>query len=503
MLDIILFRAEKGGNPELLRESQRRRYANVNLIDEIIEIDKIWREKAFISENCSKEISKISKEIGTLMKAKKTEGVDELKVKIAEIQNRQAALKTEADELLKQRDFKLTLIGNIVHESVPVSNNEENNIVNVTWGNPRTDRNELWHHHRLLYMIDGYEPERGSIVAGHRGYYLKGAGMLLNMALINYGTHFLSKRGYTPVQPPFFMRKNVMSECAQLSQFDEELYKVTGAAEDFYLIATSEQPIAALHRDETLEPKSLPIRYAGSSACFRKEAGAHGKDTWGIFRVHQFDKIEQFCITSPEESWDEHEKMLKLSEEFYQSLGIPYRVVTIVSGELNNAAAKKYDLEGWFPCFAEYRELVSCSNCTDYQSRRLKIRMGATAGRKQGERPFVHMLNSTLCATTRTICAILENHQCAEGIRVPEPLRALMGGIELIPFKNAPKKDWKKTDFIPNKIDLPTPATTTTTTPATTSATTTSATTTTPETTSATTATPAATETTTASTTTQ
>jgi len=199
------------------------------------------------------------------------------------------------------------------------------------------------------------------------------------------------------------------------------------------LIATSEQPISAFHQNEWLEPKELPLRYGGVSTCFRKEAGAHGRDTWGIFRVHQFEKVEQFVITSPDKSWEEHEQMLKNSEEFYQSLGIPYRVVNIVSGELNNAAAKKYDLEGWFPGFNEYRELVSASNCTDYQSRSLEIRYG---NKKQGarEKQYVHMLNATLCATTRTLSAILENNQTPEGVRIPEALRPYLGGEEIIPF---------------------------------------------------------------------
>jgi len=200
-----------------------------------------------------------------------------------------------------------------------------------------------------------------------------------------------------------------------------------------YLIATSEQPISAFHQGEWLEPKQLPLRYGGISTCFRKEAGAHGKDTWGIFRVHQFEKIEQFCITTPENSWEMHEEMLKIAEEFYQSLGIPYRVVSIVSGALNNAAAKKYDLEGWFPGFNEFRELVSCSNCTDYQSRSLGIRCGSKK-QNEKEKKFVHMLNSTLCATTRTICAILENYQTENGVNVPEVLQSYMGGATFLPF---------------------------------------------------------------------
>ena len=185
---------------------------------------------------------------------------------------------------------------------------------------------------------------------------------------------------------------------------------------------------------EWLGEKDLPLKYTGFSTNFRKEAGAHGKDTWGIFRVHQFDKVEQFVICKPEESWDMHEYMIKNSREFYESLNLPYRVVNIVSGALNNAAAKKYDLEGWFPGYGTYRELVSCSNCTDYQSRAMEIRCGATK-KSNEEKKYVHMLNSTLCALTRTLCCILENYQTPEGVKVPEALLPYMGGIDFLPFK--------------------------------------------------------------------
>jgi len=230
-----------------------------------------------------------------------------------------------------------------------------------------------------------------------------------------------------------------MANTAQLEQFDEELYKVgndvkeSDEDEDKYLIATSEQPISGFHKDEWLEPKDLPLRYAGISPCFRKEAGAHGKDVRGIFRVHQFEKVEQFVITTPEKSWEMHEEMLATSEEFLQSLKIPYKVITIVSGALNNAAAKKYDIEGWFPGFGEFRELVSCSNCTDYQSRSLNVRCGSKKSNEK-EKKYVHMLNSTLSATTRTICAVLENYQTAEGVIVPDVLQPYMGGLKFMPF---------------------------------------------------------------------
>jgi seryl-tRNA synthetase len=249
------------------------------------------------------------------------------------------------------------------------------------------------------------------------------------------------------------MKREIMGETAQLSDFDDQLYKIEGDPEPYYLIATAEQPISCMYRNEWLEKHELPIKYSGISPCFRKEAGAHGKDTWGIFRVHQFEKVEQFCITTAEESWAMHEEMIKVSEEFYQNLNLPYRVINIVSGALNDAAAKKYDLEAWFPGYDAFRELVSCSNCTDYQSRSINIRL-RTDKKQTEEKKFVHMLNGTLCATERTLCCILENYQTVDGVRVPEPLIPFVG-TDFIPYikeklpgfvKETDKKDKKKNE---------------------------------------------------------
>jgi len=228
----------------------------------------------------------------------------------------------------------------------------------------------------------------------------------------------MRQRDYSVMQPPYMMKKSVMAGVAQLEQFDEELYKVSsGTTEDNYLIATSEQPICGYHMGEWLEEKSLPLKYSGVFTCFRKEAGSHGKDTWGIFRVHQFEKVEQFVIVEGdlEKSKEMQEQMSKVAEEFYQSLGFPYQVISIVTGALNNAAIKKLDLECWFPGYNAYRELVSCSNCTDYQSRSMEIRCGQ---KKLGDREkkYVHMLNSTLCATGRAICCLLETYQVSERV---------------------------------------------------------------------------------------
>lgn len=327
-------------------------------------------------------------------------------------------------------------VGNLVHDSVPIDDNEDNNRVERTWGTVEQrvidGKPGSAHHNEVLEWIGGYDAKRGQKVAGHRGYFLKGYGVLLNQALLQYGMKFLFSKNYTPVQPPYFMKRDVMAVTAQLSDFDDQLYKVEGDPDPYYLIATAEQPISVMYQGEFLEKSELPIRFAGISPCFRKEAGAHGKDTWGIFRVHQFEKVEQFCITTPEESTEMLEEMIKVSEDFYQSLELPYRVINIVSGALNDAAAKKYDLEAWFPGYGTYRELVSCSNCTDYQSRSAEIRL-RTDKTLTNEKKYVHMLNGTLTATERTLCCILENYQTETGLKVPKVLQNFVG-TDFIPY---------------------------------------------------------------------
>lgn len=450
MLDINQFIEDKGGNPELIRKSQKARGASVELVDEIISDYKEWVKTRFDLDELNKKLNKLQKEIGLKFKSK--EDASELlaeKEKLT-LEKKNLTEREQAED--KDLRSKVFQIGNIVHPSVVVSNDEENNELVRTWkpegletvgeqGSASGQPARL-SHHEVLLRLDGYDPERGVKISGHRGYFFRNYGVFLNQALINYGLSFLASKGYIPLQAPVMMNKEVMAKTAQLSQFDEELYKVIDGEDEKYLIATSEQPISAYHSNEWFEKpqEQLPIRYAGYSSCFRREAGSHGKDAWGVFRVHAFEKIEQFVLTEPEKSWEEFENMINNSEEFYQSLKLPYRVVGIVSGELNNAAAKKYDLEAWFPYQKEYKELVSCSNCTDYQSRNLEIRCGI---KKMGDREkkYVHCLNSTLAATQRALCCVLENYQTDEGLIVPEVLRKYIPGEpEFLPFtKELPK----------------------------------------------------------------
>ncbi|KAH8887471.1 seryl-tRNA synthetase-like protein [Thozetella sp. PMI_491] len=436
MLDVNDFITERGGDPERIRESQRRRYAPVEDVDAVIAMFEDHRTTAYAAQQTGTQINTVQKQIGPKKKAK--EDCTELLAEKAALEKEKAELLKSAAEKHQAMLAKIKTIGNIVAADVPNSDNEDNNVVVRTFAPPgyKVEKNEKFlSHHEVLAKIDGYDPERGVKVMGHRGYFLRDWGVLLAQALINYSQHFLRNKGYTLLQTPQLMLKTQMAKTAQLSQFDEELYKVIdGEKDEKYLIATSEQPISAFHADEWILEKELPLKYGGHSTCYRKEAGSSGRDVWGIFRVHQFDKVEQFVLTDPEKSWEMFDQMIGNSEEFMQSLGIPYQVVAIVSGALNNAAAKKLDLEAYFPHQGEYKELVSCSNCTDYQSRDLEIRFG-TKKQTDAKKNYVHCLNSTLCAVTRTMCAILENYQTEEGVKVPEPLRRYLPNQEdFIPF---------------------------------------------------------------------
>ncbi|KAM7363616.1 seryl-tRNA synthetase [Cochliomyia hominivorax] len=460
VLDLDLFRSDKGGNPDAIRKNQELRFKDVGLVETVISKDTEWRQRRHRADNLNKVKNVCSKVIGEKMKKKEPQG-DEAAEVPAEVQKDLTELNAEKlgeltvnqikkvrvlidqamvenerllQEAEQKRNTALREVGNHLHESVPVSNDEEENKVERTYGD--CTKKGKYSHVDLIVMIDGMNGEKGTVVSGGRGYFLTGAAVFLEQALIQHALHMLYAKDYIPLYTPFFMRKEVMQEVAQLSQFDEELYKVVGKGsekveeggiDEKYLIATSEQPIAAYHRDEWLPESSLPIKYAGLSTCFRQEVGSHGRDTRGIFRVHQFEKIEQFVLTSPHDnkSWEMMDEMINNAEMFCQSLEIPYRVVNIVSGALNHAASKKLDLEAWFAGSAAFRELVSCSNCLDYQARRLLVRYGQTK-KMNAAVDYVHMLNATMCATTRVICAILETHQTETGVKVPEPLKKYM-----------------------------------------------------------------------------
>ncbi|OQR74509.1 putative serine--tRNA ligase [Tropilaelaps mercedesae] len=478
VLELDDFRDDVGGCAEKIRKNQANRFKDVALVDKVVELHNEWRQQRYILDEWNRLRNTCSRAIGEKKKKKEPEGetdipgdfafthelqaetirsltVNQIKSLVGKVAEAIEKTNKRLVELEEERNENLREVANWLGEGVPISDNEDNNEVVRMHGDCTVTKK--YSHVDLIVMIDGIDGERGTVVAGGRGYFLKGPAVFLEQALVQLALQTLHQRGFTPLYTPFFMRKAIMQQVAQLSQFDEELYKVIGKGsekadekelDEKYLIATSEQPICAFHRDEWLSPQDLPIKYAGLSTCFRQEVGSHGRDTRGIFRVHQFEKVEQFVITSPNdgESWKAFDDMIDNAEYFCQTLNLPYRIVNIVSGALNNAAAKKFDLEGWFPASGAFRELVSCSNCLDYQSRRLLVRYGQT--KKMNEKTqFVHMLNATMCATTRMICCILENYQEEDGVRVPEVLRPWMPDKyrEKIPFvKPAPIEEETK-----------------------------------------------------------
>ncbi|KAF8452489.1 serine-tRNA ligase [Boletus edulis BED1] len=444
-LDVLSFIDSKGGNAEEIRESQRKRGEPVELVDQVIEMYAEWVKLDYELNGLNKQVNAVQKEIGAKKKAK--ESADDLVAQKKSLDTQVEAKRKETREYELLMRQKASNVGNIVAKDVPVSLTEDDNVTLRTWHpdgpNGQVEKKTvIMPHHEVLLRLDAMDLERGAKIVGHRGFFFTDDGVDLNQALISYALDFLRKRDYKRIQPPFMVNKDIMGKTAQLSQFDEELYKVIADEDEKYLIATSEQPISAFHADEWFEdPKTqLPIYYAGYSTCFRKEAGSAGRDMWGIFRVHQFEKVEQFVITTPEESWNAFDTMLANSEAFYQSLGLPYRVVAIASGALNLAASKKCDLEAWFPFQGAHKELVSCSNCTDYQSRRLEVRCGLKS-KDQQRKVYVHMLNGTMCATTRTLCCVAENYQTPDGLVIPEVLRPYMQGRDFLPWKKALPKN--------------------------------------------------------------
>ena len=430
MLDIKLIREK----PDYVRENLKRRGdpEKLEMLDRLIECDREWRKNLTELNELRHQRRKITNEIAQLKKRGEeiTDKIEAAKKIDAEIE----VLEKKVRELEEKVSYYLMRIPNLLHESVPYGVDENDNVTVKTWGEiPKFDF-KVKDHIELGLSLGIMDLERAAKVAGARFYYLKGLGVLLDMALINFALNELVKKGYKPVEPPYMMRRKAYEGATALTDFEEMLYKIED--EDLYLIATSEHPIAAMYMNEVLNAEELPLKFVGVSACFRREAGAHGKDTRGIFRTHQFNKVEQFIFCLPEQSWEMHEELLRNAEELVQKLGLPYRVVNVCTGDIGSFAAKKYDIEVWMPAQNRYREIISCSNCTDYQARRLNIRYRE----KEGAPPkgVVHTLNSTALATGRTIVAILENYQQEDGsVLIPEVLRPYMGGIERIePLKS-------------------------------------------------------------------
>ncbi|MGN0093121.1 MAG: serine--tRNA ligase [Methanobrevibacter sp.] len=425
MLDIKLFRE----NPDLIIESEKKRFRNTTNVENVIKYDNLWREGETKLNELRQKKNKLSK---SFKQAKKDGTIDEV---IAESKAVAAEIKeiTAKNEEYKQlrEDYRYK-VGNIIDEDVPISDTEDDNEIIRTVGDIPEFEFKPLNHVDLINKIDGADLETAAEVSGARFYYLKKDILHLNLALIQFALDKLESKGYIPLQTPFFVKSEVAAETSELGEFEETLYKLEN--EDLYLIATAEQTLAALHRNEIISPDDLPIKYCALSTCFRKEAGSHGKDTLGIFRVHQFEKIEQYIYCSPEDSKRIHKELLETTEEIYKDLKLPYHIVAIVSSALNDNASIKYDLEAWFPGSETYRELVSCTNCKDYQARKTKTRVGRAGS---GDAQVLHTLNSTAIATERTMCCILENYQDENGnVKIPEVLVPYMGGKTVMKAKN-------------------------------------------------------------------
>lgn len=416
-------------NPDVVRADLTKRGDAEKLawIDDLLEKDVRSREMQIEINVMRNRRNIISREIKEAKKAKQdvTALLEEAKTLPAKIKEDEAAL----EEINQKIRFYQMRIPNILHESVPVGCDDSENVEAKRWGEPFVPSFELKNHGELAVEKGLAEFERAAKISGSGFYMLKGNLALLDLALQRLALDLLCERGYTPVIPPYMMNRAAYEGVTDLADFENVMYAIDG--EDEFLIATSEHPMAAMYMNEIFEEKDLPLKFAGVSPCFRREIGSHGLDTRGLFRVHQFNKVEQFIYCKPEDSWGLLEELLKNAEDLFRMLGLPYRVVDICTGDIGTVAAKKYDIEVWMPRENTYRELVSCSNCTAYQSVRLNIR---TRDPHDFEtKNFVHTLNSTAVATTRTIRAIMENYQEEDGtVVIPEVLRPYMNGAETL-----------------------------------------------------------------------
>jgi seryl-tRNA synthetase len=416
--------------PQLLKDMLRRRKIDFPL-DELIELDKKRRQLISGRQDIRHRKNVISEQISNKKKKKLdvSAELNQMKAIGLEMNRSDKALSTTEDKF----NQLMLSIPNLLADSVPDGNDSNDNVVLRTVGGvSKKDFNYL-DHVDLCTSLQILDLERASKVAGARFYFLKNDLVKLNQALIIYALNFLEENGYILIQPPFMLKLDAIKGAVILSDLQDVIYKID--QEDMYMIGTSEHAIASMCMGEILDSKDLPLRYGGLSPCFRKEAGAHGKDTKGIFRVHQFEKVEQFIYCKQENSTEEQEKMLMLTEKFYQSLGIPYRVVLLCSADVGKVAAKTYDIEAWFPGQGAFREIVSCSNCTDFQARRLSIRY---RDKVDEDTQLVHTLNSTLVATERTMVALVENYQTNDGgITIPPALRKYMSDRSEIKVANS------------------------------------------------------------------
>ncbi len=422
MLDMSMFRERVA----VIKADHDRRGLPHDAIDEVIKLDEAWRSKQYDTDQLRRKRNEAARGIAEAKKAGDTKSAEEMISKVSEIGEEISNLEDECDDLLERRDALRMRIPNILHEDVPIGEDDQKNVELSLHGKRPEFEFEPVVHNDLIEKNDWVDQARGAKVAGSRFYFLQGDLARLEMALQQYCADFLIGRGYTLVQPPLMMNREAYEGVTDLGDFETVMYGVE--PDKYYLIATSEHPLTAMRMDEIIEPSELPIKLVGVSDCFRREVGAHGLSDRGIWRVHQFKKIEQIVICEPDDSWDHHEELLMNAKDLWDSLGLHYRVVSICTGDMGSVAAKKYDLEAWLPGAGAFKEVVSCSNCTDYQANRLRIRYRTSEGNST-----VHTLNSTAVATSRALVAIMEQFQREGGsVEIPKVLRPYMGNIESI-----------------------------------------------------------------------
>ncbi|MET9433591.1 serine--tRNA ligase [Streptomyces sp. NPDC006551] len=424
MIDLRLLRED----PDRVRASQRARGEDVQLVDALLSADERRRSSGVRFDELRSE----QKALGKLIPRATPEERAELLQKAEQLKADVKAAEAEQNEADETARALLLQLGNIVHEDVPVGG-EEDFVVLETHGTIRDFAAEGFEpkdHLELGEALGAIDVERGAKVSGSRFYYLTGVGALLELALVNAAIAQATEAGFIPMLTPALVRPRAMEGTGFLGQAAENVYHLE--KDDYYLVGTSEVPLAAYHMDEIIDADKLPLRYAGFSPCFRREAGTYGKDTRGIFRVHQFDKVEMFSYVAPEDAENEHKRLLEWEKQWLTSLELPFQVIDVATGDLGASASRKFDCEAWIPTQGKYRELTSASNCDGFQARRLSVRMRDDRDGKKVVQPLA-TLNGTLCAVPRTIVAILENHQLADGsVRVPEVLRPYLGGREVL-----------------------------------------------------------------------
>ena len=418
MLDMSMFRE----HADVLRADHDKREMPHDNIDQVIRLDEEWRQARYDADQLRKKRNEAARGIAEAKKSGDSAAADSILAEVASLGKEIDALSEKVDSCLAERDAIRMRVPNILHDSVPVGEDDQKNTLHSLHGDKTELDFEARNHNDLIEMNNWVDLARGAKVTGSRFYFLQGDLARLEMALQSYSANFLMDRGYTLVQPPLMMNREAYEGVTDLGDFETVMYGIE--PDKYYLIATSEHPLTAMRMDEIIEPSELPIKLVGVSSCFRREVGAHGLSDRGIWRVHQFTKIEQIVICNPDDSWGHHEELLTNAVELWDSLGLHYRVVNICTGDMGTVASKKYDLEAWLPGANAYKEVVSCSNCTDYQANRLRMRYRTAEGNSA-----VHTLNSTAVATSRALVAIMEQYQNEDGtVRVPDVLVPHMGG---------------------------------------------------------------------------